>query len=232
MIHSPPTRRWHSDSTTQSAPPALIARCASGSVYASNTTSGGASNHRWRRMSGSRASPRPSRDVAVEPVEPPFPHAKRLDPLPSFVEAFWAERALPDPAHLLGRQQSRLLEDAHVFQDRGKGDPEGSCQLADRRRARGDELQDAAAGRVGQRVERPVERRILRHVANRMQPHRAGQLGVSEGRERGEHHHERLALAVDLDGLLQWHHPAWPPGQARTAAEGGTGAWCLPCYSR
>jgi hypothetical protein len=133
-----------------------------------------------------------------------------------------------------------------VFQDRGKGDPEGSCQLADRRRARGDELQDAAAGRVGQRAERPVERHILRHMANHMQRHRAGQLGVSEGagaRSRpqgawvarlatpvdgvsvvaptfdcgtessGEHHHERLALAVDLDGLLQWHHPAWPPGR-------------------
>jgi RNA polymerase sigma-70 factor (ECF subfamily) len=90
--------------------------------------------------------------VAVERVEPPFPHAKRLDPLPSFVEAFWAERALPDPAHLLRREQLRLLEDAHVFQDRRKGDPEGSCQLADRRRARGDELQDAAAGQLNRAI--------------------------------------------------------------------------------
>src|ERR671923_2297453 len=121
---------------------------------------------------GSRAAPRASRDVALEPVEPPFPHAIRLDPLPSLVEAFWAEPALPDPAYLLRRQQSRLLEDAHVFQDRGEGDPEGSCQLADRGRARGDDLQDAAAGRVGQRVERSVERRILRHLANHMQRHR------------------------------------------------------------
>src|SRR5215211_4700818 len=43
-------------------PPALIARCASGSVYAWNTTSGGASNHRWRRMSGlTRVAPSESR---------------------------------------------------------------------------------------------------------------------------------------------------------------------------
>jgi hypothetical protein len=44
---------------------------------------------------------------------------------------------------------------------------------------------DAAAGRVGQRAERPVERHILRHMANHMQRHRASQRGVSEGREHG-----------------------------------------------
>src|SRR4029077_10269724 len=108
------------------------------------------------------------RYVVVERIEPPFPHAKRLDPLPSFVEAFWTEPALPDPAHLLRRQQSRLLEDAHVFQDCGKGDPDGLCQLADRRWTLRDELQDAAPRRVSQRAERPVEGRILRHLANYM----------------------------------------------------------------
>ena len=100
MIHSPPTRRSHSDSTTESGPPALSARWASGSVYASNTTLRGRLEPPLEADVGAYARRPRDSNVAVERVEPPFPHAKRLDPLPSSVEAFWAERALPDPAYL------------------------------------------------------------------------------------------------------------------------------------
>jgi len=86
--------------------------------------------------------------------------AVALDPLGGAAKRRAHEAAPAHAAVALDPGQSRSLQDANVLGDRGEGDREVAGQLADRGLAAGEAGEDGAAGRVGERGEGPVERRL------------------------------------------------------------------------
>src|SRR5213075_3515691 len=91
---------------------------------------------------------------AVEPLQP------RADAL----ESVGREHAPADTADLLRRHELRLLEQPDVLLHPGQRHAEGLGELADRRAAGAEPLEDGAAGRVGEGCEGEVDGRwILNH---------------------------------------------------------------------
>src|SRR3954449_2018949 len=91
---------------------------------------------------------------AVEPLQP------RADAL----ESVGNEHAPADTAHLLRRDQLRLLEQPDVLLHPRQGHAEGLGELADRRAADAEPFEHGAASRVGEGCEGAVDGRwILNH---------------------------------------------------------------------
>src|SRR3954471_15050148 len=91
---------------------------------------------------------------AVEPLQP------RADAL----ESVGNEHAPADTAHLLRRDQLRLLEQPDVLLHPRQGHAEGLGELADRRAAGAQPFEDGATGRVGEGRESAVDgHEILNH---------------------------------------------------------------------
>ena len=105
-------------------------------------------------------------EVVPEAVEATLPSPAPLgDPVLDGVEALHVEPTGADPADLLGTDDPRGLEDMQVLQDRGQRHRHGRRQLADGGRSAVEELDDAAPGRVGERMEhRLLGLQLLKHA--------------------------------------------------------------------
>jgi hypothetical protein len=91
-------------------------------------------------------------------VQASFDHPLVLrDPGCLVLEPAGAEPAGAHSSDLLRGHQSGLLENLHVLLDAGKGDLEVRGQIADRGVLAPEVLEDAAAGRIRQGGERPIE---------------------------------------------------------------------------
>src|SRR5213592_2529630 len=98
---------------------------------------------------------------ALEAVVPGA--AVNLQPAADVFESPWAEVAVPRPAVLLGRYQSSLLQDAHVFLETGQRHPGRRGQFADRGRATTKPLENTSPCWVGQGRECAIQFSILNH---------------------------------------------------------------------
>jgi hypothetical protein len=91
-------------------------------------------------------------------VEPAFPRRAALDdPAFDHAEWLWLYSAGAHPAVLLGADQSAVLQDVEMLQDRGKGHRERCGQLRHGGRPDQKSVDDGSSCRVGQGGEDPVE---------------------------------------------------------------------------
>ena len=100
-------------------------------------------------------------------IELRFPEgAVACDPFRRALHGFGLQAAPPHAAVFGRGDQSRALEHAQMLGKAGKGNVEGSGQLADARLAPGQSRQNSPAHRVGQRRKGGVKRAagILNHM--------------------------------------------------------------------
>src|SRR3954463_14782914 len=103
----------------------------------------------------------------VQPVEASLPElAIFLDPCRLFLQSAQTEPAGPHATHLLGGDETHLLQDADMLLHAGEGHVELLGKVGDRSVGTPELLQNAASGGVRERGERGVERgvAILNHL--------------------------------------------------------------------
>src|SRR5262245_1075845 len=178
----PPGRRSISQSTVvQGAGVSHFLTC-SGFVQASQTKQRGTSTVRFR-TSSKRSLPRwllsgmfpPSAplgvqfaDISFHSVEPRAPErVLPVDPGFRVIERAGQHAAGPHTPDLLATDQPALLQHLQMLQQRGHGHGKRLGDLADRRRAAAQSVDDRAPRRVGQRLEYAIEATaIVRHMPN------------------------------------------------------------------
>jgi hypothetical protein len=86
-----------------------------------------------------------------------------VDPLRGILELGGTEPALAGAPDLPRDHEIHFLEDPDVLLHPVEREPERLGQLADRRRSVAEALEDAPAGRIREREERPIEGRVIVH---------------------------------------------------------------------
>jgi hypothetical protein len=104
----------------------------------------------------------------AESIQAGFDHLSILvEPRGLRVQAPRAQPARPDPPNLLAGHEAGSLEDVHVLLEPREGDLELRGEVADRRVASSEVLEDAAPRRVRKRRKCAVDlRQILNHMVH------------------------------------------------------------------
>src|ERR1700733_4396811 len=105
-------------------------------------------------------------EIFAQPVEAPLPLEAPLgDPSLGFGERSRIDAASAHASRLLRDDQSRVLQHGEMLHHRRQRHDERALELADRRRTLGEPLDHRSTARIGESLERPIERRfIVKHI--------------------------------------------------------------------
>src|SRR4051794_4229733 len=154
-VHLPPSRTSISISSIAIlyvGPPYQSAK-RSGSVHSRQTSLRGASKVQFISMSGLSAT-----EASLHSLESALPEAPvAVDPLGGFPEGIAVDAGGPELCRAAARDQAGALEDLEVLGDGLHADRERLGELAHRRLAGCQPLQDRPPGGIGEGGEGPVE---------------------------------------------------------------------------